>query len=76
MTEVVEGIDFPGILKKEHMEIPGVNSKEVEFQGVFMKNSWNFHGSWFLTLEFPATRAVTQFCRICRDESLFSKSNK
>ena len=36
-----------------------------------MKNSWNFHGSWFLTFEFPPARDVTQFCRICVAESLF-----
>ena len=30
----------------------------------------NFHGPWFLILEFPS--GVTQFCRIYRGESLFS----
>ena len=48
--------------------------KEVEFPGMFMKNSWNFHGFRFLTLEIPSTRGDTQFSRICRGESLFSKS--
>ena len=37
----------------------------MEFQSVFTKNSWNFHGSWFLNLEFPM--GVTQFCRISMD---------
>ena len=34
----------------------GSIKKELEFPGVFMQNSWNFHGSWFLTLEFLPTR--------------------
>ena len=37
------------ILKKEHVQILGVNT----IQGVFMKNSWNFHGlSWFQLWNF------------------------
>ena len=31
---------------------------------------WNFHGSWFLTLEFP--KSVTQFCKVSGLKSLFS----
>ena len=66
-TQVAEGakdIDFLRILKKEHVEIPGV----------IMKNLWNFYWSWFLTLESSAAKGITQFCRIRRGESLFSKS--
>ena len=38
------GHRFLEILKKEHMQIPGFDT----IQGVFMKNSWNFHWwSWF-----------------------------
>ena len=53
----------------------GSIKKEVEFPGVFTKNSCgNFHctftGPWCLILEFP--RGVKQFCRISRSESLFS----
>ena len=33
----------------------------------------NFHGFWFLALEFP--RDVTQFCEFSRDEALFSLGN-
>ena len=47
--------------------------KEVEFPGMFIKNSWNFYGLWFLTLEFLPIRGVTPFCRIRTGESLFSK---
>ena len=37
------------ILKKEHVQILGVNT----IQGVLMKNSWNFHGlSWFQLWNF------------------------
>ena len=60
------------ILKKEHAQIPWINI----IQGVFMKNSSIFPLMVLLvsTVEFPPTRCVTQFCRICRDESLFSRS--
>ena len=45
--------------------------KKWNFQrGVQEKTMWNFHESWFLSLEFA--RGVTQFCRISRNESLFS----
>ena len=30
-------MEFPGVLKKEHVEIPGQLKKEVEFPGVFIK---------------------------------------
>ena len=70
----VEDMEFPGVLKKEHVDIPGVNKKEVESPGVFKKNSCGgiFMGLlfWPWSLEFP--RAVTQFCRIFKGESLFS----
>ena len=33
----------------------GSIKKELEFPRVFMENSWNFHGSWFLTFEFLPT---------------------
>ena len=47
-----------GVLKKEHVEIPGVNEKRRGISsGVQEKIMWNFHRSWFLTLEFP--RGVT-----------------
>ena len=47
-------MEFPGGLKKQNLETPGVNKKEVEFPGVIKKKiGWNFHGSWFLTLEDP-----------------------
>ena len=32
------------------------------------KIMWNFHGSWFSTLEFPSD--VTQFCRFSSGESI------
>ena len=39
---------------------------------MFMKNSWIFHGSWFL--EFLPARGVAQFYRTCRGSNLFPKS--
>ena len=57
--------------RKKMRKFLGSIKKEVEFPGVFEeKLMWNFHGSWFLILEFP--RGVTQFCWISRGESLFS----
>ena len=32
-------MEFPGILKKEHVKIPGSIKKEVEFLGMLKKNS-------------------------------------
>ena len=64
VTEGAEDIDFLGILEKEH----------VKRLRMFMKNLWNFHWCWFLTLAFPPGRGFTQFYRICRGGSLFSKS--
>ena len=63
-------MEFTGLLKKEHVEIPGVNEKQVEFLWVIKKTLWYFHRPWFLALEFP--RGVTQFCGISRREALFS----
>ena len=53
--------EFPGVLKKENTEIPGVNLK---FPGVFKKNSWNLNGSWFLTLVW-IFYGITQFSIMC-----------
>ena len=61
-------------LEKENVKFHLSIKKEVQFPVVFMKNSWNIHGSWFLTLEIPSTRVFTQFWRICRGKSLFFKS--
>ena len=61
VTHGVEDIDLLDILKKEHVETPGV----------FMKNSFKFHWSCFLILEFPQTRGVTQLCRVAGVEVCF-----
>ena len=65
---------FPGVLKKEHVEIPGVNLKRsgISMEHVQEKLKLNFHGPWLLTLGFSRVTRVTQFCRISRGESLFS----
>ena len=62
-------MEFSGILKKQHVEIRVQLKKKVEFPWVLVKEKHlqNFHGSWFLTLEFP--KGVTQFFRISRGES-------
>ena len=40
----VEDMEFPMVLKKENVEIPGVNLKEVEFPRLFKeKIKWNYH---------------------------------
>ena len=57
----VEGMEFPGALKKEHVDIPEVNLKRSGIsRGVPEKLMWNFHETWFLTLEYST--GVTQFC--------------
>ena len=65
----IEDMQFPGVLKKEHVKILGINQKRSGFSnGVQEKLIWNFYGSWFL--EF--LRRVTQFCKLSRGESFFS----
>ena len=64
-------MEFPGVLKEEYVEIPGVQlKKKLDFQGYSTKLIRNLHASWFWTLKFPM--GVTQFWRIFRGESLFS----
>ena len=48
----VEDMEFPRVMKKEHVDIPEINSKR---SGIFrasqeknMWHMWNFHVSWFL----------------------------
>ena len=66
-----EDMEFPGVFKKKHVEIPGVSLKRSgNSRGVQEKLMWNFHGSQFLTLEFA--RGVTQTCRISRGKSFSS----
>ena len=43
---------FPGVLKKEHLEIRGVFKKK--------KNSGSFHGSWFLAFEIQKDITIFQ----------------
>ena len=53
-------MESPEVLKKELVEITGVNYKEeVEFRGGDTdkeKFMWNFHGSCFLAMEFPCVK--------------------
>ena len=70
--EGVEDMQFQGVLKKEHEEIAGVNLKTSGISWGVQEKIRNFHGSWFLTLEFPRSVKVTQFCRISWGESFFS----
>ena len=68
---LVRDMEFPGVLKKFHGKIPRFNWKRSGIsRDVAEKFMWNFHGYWFLNLEF--WKDVTQFCRISRGESLFS----
>ena len=54
-------MEFPGVLKKENVKFQGTIKKETEFPRVLKeKLIWKFHGSCFLTLEFP--RGVTKLC--------------
>ena len=61
-------MEFPGVLKKEHVEIPGQLKKEVEFPGVFIKKlcgiskglgfwPWNFQKVSHNFTEYPGVKA-------------------
>ena len=65
------GHGISGGLEGKAWKFQGSIKKEVEIPGVLKKNyiMQNFHGSWFVTLEFP--RGVTQICRISRGKSVF-----
>ena len=68
-TAGVEDMEFPGVLKKQNVEIPRVNKKGGISRSDQEKIVWNFHGSWFLALDIPM--GVTQFGRISRGEASF-----
>ena len=41
----VEDMDFPGVLKKEHVKIQGISYKRSGItRSVYEKLMWNFHG--------------------------------
>ena len=65
-------MEFPGVLNKWNVEIPGV-TVSTKISGIYWGNPeeimWNLHGSWLLTLEIPMD--VTQFCGISRDKLHF-----
>ena len=63
---------FPGVLKKEHEEIARVNLKTSEISWRVQEKIRNFHEFWILTLEFPRSVTVSQFCRISWSENFFS----
>ena len=68
----VKEMEFPGVFKKKNVEIPGVNLKRSgiseDYQEKIMRN---FHGSWFLALEFPngVEHNFVEFPGVC--ETLF-----
>ena len=64
----VEDMEFPGVLKKYHVEILGVKWKSGIFRGD-QEIMLHFHESWFLTLDF--SRGVTQFYRIYKAKRSF-----
>ena len=44
----VEDMDFPGVLKKEHVKIQGISYKRSGItRSVYEKLMWNFHGMGF-----------------------------
>ena len=71
-TGEADYMEFQGVLKKEHADIPGSSKKGEDFLAVIRKKSC---GSsmvlGFLVVKFP--RGVTQFSGISKSESLFSK---
>ena len=71
--EGVDDIEFPGVLKKEHVEIPGVYQKKG---GIFKEDDqekvfWNFHRVLvFWCWNFQGMSH--SFCGISMGEPLFS----
>ena len=47
----VEDMDFPGVLKKQQVEFPGVNFKNVEFPALIKKKSCGIPGLLVLGLK-------------------------
>ena len=47
----VEDMDFPGVLKKQKVEFPGVNFKNVEFPALIKKKSCGIPGLLVLGLK-------------------------
>ena len=61
----VGDMEFPGVLKKSHVEFPGVDYKQSRIsKGHQEKIMWSFQGSLLLDVEF--LRDQTQFCGIFR----------
>ena len=58
----VKDMEFPGVIRKVHVENLEVNLKRRGIsRSVQEKLMWNFNESWLLTLEFPrAVRQTTQ----------------
>ena len=58
----VQDMEFPGVIRKVHVENLEVNLKRRGIsRSVQEKLMWNFNESWLLTLEFPrAVRQTTQ----------------
>ena len=70
MEAGVEDIKFRGVLNEERACGNSRGQLKNGKKGVQEKPMCNFHGSWFLTLEFP--RGVKQFCKISsRGEACF-----
>ena len=68
-----EDIEFPEVLKKDHVEIRGSIKKEVEFPGLFKNNSYGISME-YLTLEFP--RSVTDLAEFSGWKLVFSGISK
>ena len=65
---VEEDKEFSGLLKKQNVEIPGVN-KQVEFPRMIQKYLCGISMGLGFWPEIPMD--VTQFCSISRGESSF-----
>ena len=60
--EKVEKMEFPGVLKKKHVEILGFNEKRSGISRVVQeKLMWNIHGFLFLTLGSRSSRGESLF---------------
>ena len=65
----VEDMDFPGVLKKQQVEFPGVKFKNVEFPALIKKKSCGIPG--LLVLGVKISEGRNTICGVSRGEALF-----
>ena len=76
-TEGVEDMEFPGVLKKEHVEIPWVLVFDLGISKGCHKILQNFHGCSFVFFEFSASKVTNlKILGFFSENSPFQKKSK